>query len=137
MNIQDELKNDRLAVDVEAPHVFIRSDLYRELLGTSMFSCALRVIKMPRLKKWLLKIMQALNYKRFRRMITEEQLKYYLAMLLAYVNDERMKEFGTPAISVVNTLYFTVVDEDVEPLYIGMYDGVSGDCHISVPKDES
>ncbi len=124
MNIRDELKNDRLAVDVDTPHVFIRQDLYQELLDTSMFDFALRAHKMARWKKWLLKIVAILNHSWFEELVFEEQVKFYLDRILAHVNHERRSAGESDGVKKeeVHLLHFTVVDQDVKPLYVGIYD---------------
>lgn len=121
MNIQDELENDRLAVDAEAPHVFMRQDLYRELLDTSMFPYALRAICLSRWKKWLLIVLATLFPSKYEKLVMEGQFKFYLSRLTDYVNEERIKVLGMNPASVVKTLNFTVVDTEARPLYVGMY----------------
>ena len=96
MNIQDELKNDRLAVDFEHCRVFIRQDLYGEMLDTSVFPHALRVIKMSWWKKlWICLCMKCFP-KRCEQYVREGQFLYHLTRLSDYINEWKTKYFFTP-----------------------------------------
>lgn len=130
MNIQDELKKDRLAIDIKTPHVFIRQDLYQELLDTSMFPHALRVIRVAKWKKLLLKIFLIFNHDKYERMVLVEQFKYYLNRLIEYINEERIHVLGMSSSSVVSTLHFTITDADARPLYVGVYREGAADFYI-------
>lgn len=114
MNIQDELKNDRLAVDFERCRVFIRQDLYGEMLDTSMFSHALRVIKMSWWKKlWICLCMKCFP-KRCEQYVREGQFLYHLTRLSDYINEGKTGEHQ-------GTMDFYIVDAEAKPLYVGIF----------------
>lgn len=121
MNIQDEIKNDRLAFNFERPSVFIRKDLYWELRDTSMFPHALRVMRIAFWKRWILWLFSVLSHAEYELTVEEMQFKFYLNKLLDYVNEERVRTLGMMPEAVVGQLNFAMVEDDGRPLWYGVY----------------
>ncbi len=144
MNIQDEIHNDRLAIDYIQPYVFIREDLYQELLDTSMFPHALRVIQLPWWKKLLvrlyLKFTSFPTFSPFSKHIPSlpagdglpvtlspfisdsliyQTFLYHLQHLRTHINEFRTEPPSIPPISDDTPLNFAITDHNGKPIRVG------------------
>jgi hypothetical protein len=120
MNIQDEIKKGRLYVDAESATVFMDRTLWGEILDTSMFPHALKVMKLAWWKRWLLWLVATFNHTKYERMIGDGQIRFYLMKLLDYVNGERIHTLGMDVSSMAVRLDFSVTEKE-KVLYVGMY----------------
>lgn len=118
MNIIDEIHNDRLAIDYVRAYVFIREDLYQELLDISMFPYALRAIKMPWWKKLLVRL-----YLKFTRKPTDtliyQTFLHHLLHLRQHINEYRQQPPSIGAIPDDEPLNFAITDHHARPIRIG------------------
>ena len=118
MNILDEIHNDRLAIDYIQPYVFIREDLYQELLDTSMFPHALRVIKLPWWKKLLVRLYLKLTRKSTETLIYQTFL-HHLLDIRQHINEHRQQPPSINAIPDDAPLNFAITDNHARPLRVG------------------
>ena len=130
MKIQDELKNDRLAVDYEKPLVFIRQDLYRELLDTTMTPHAIKAMKAAWWRKLIVRTVAKLFPRWWDKYIMDMQFRFYMNRLMDHVNEERIKSMGMVPEAVVNVLDFVVADEEAKPIWIGAYVKETGEFYL-------
>ena len=118
MNIQDEIHNDRLAIDYVKPYVLIREDLYKEMLDTSMFPYALRAIKMAWWKKLLVRLYLKLTRKPTEDIIYQTFL-HHLLQLRKHINDYRQQPPAIKPIPDDMPLNFAITDNHARPLRVG------------------
>ena len=125
MNIAQEIKDGRLAIDYTTPHIFIRQDLYKEMLCVDMLQIAMKVRK----AKWYEKLLVCLckiwlfatgvsweNYlSDIKVMHHLKELRRHINSSIGGVSGEQIKDNAR--------LNFTITDENAKPIYAGYQQG--------------
>lgn len=125
MNIAQEIKGGRLAIDYATPHIFIRQDLYREMLRVDLLQIAMKTRKAKwyeRLSVWLCKTWLFVAGISWEDYLSDIKVLHHLKEFRQYINSVRGGVSGEQMKDDAR-LNFTITDENAKPIYAGYQQG--------------